>query len=282
MSSWKPILYGGREGGTPQKREKHLEYLPSRHSPPHSLPPGASRHAHQDLARPQIRELVSLGLDGERPVGGPQVDERLHRLEVVGLQQIERGGRQQEMAKTAVELLLQAQVVKRVHKVRVVQMRVGAQHLQENGLADGREFLGEAAAPAEPLPVAAAAAAAAGGEIRGTGTRKCWVGGVGYAGWVGREDVGVVCFAGDPSLHERQVLVRRQLDGLVPAVQPGVGVIPGGCERQPGLGQGNKKRKENSSTHGPALILGHVVGLQILVPPSSLSYTTRTKCHKLR
>lgn len=130
--------------------------------------PGASRHPHQDLARPQVCKLVSFGLDGKRPVGSPQVKERLHGLEIMGAQQVERGGRQQEMTKTAVELLLQAQVVKRVHKVRVVQVRVGAEHLQENRLADGGEFSGEAAPPAEPFTVAAAggAGAAVGGGSR--------------------------------------------------------------------------------------------------------------------
>lgn len=54
----------------------------------------------------------------------------------MALQQIQRCGSKYEMAKATVQFALQAKVVKRLREMRMVQVRVHAEDLQENGLAD--------------------------------------------------------------------------------------------------------------------------------------------------
>lgn len=121
----------------------------------------------QGLARSQVRHLVGLGLGREGAVSGPEVDEGLHGLELEGPQQVEVGGGQQEVAEAAVELLLQVEVVEGLDEVGVVQVGVDAEHLQEDGLADGHELLGEPAAAAHPVLAVAADAGQRGGRAEG-------------------------------------------------------------------------------------------------------------------
>lgn len=231
---------------------------------PLRLSPGRSQ---QRLPSPQVRHRIRLTLRRKRPIRRPQINQRLHGLQVLHLQQVQRRRRQQEVAEATIQLLLEVEVVEGVDKVRVVQVRVDAEHLAEDGLADAAELLGEPAALAEPV----------------VGRRGCGRGGegcverVGDAFGVRGEDSGVVDLAGNPALHEGDVLIGGQLDGLVAAVEPGVGVIP--SEK---LDEKVNLPADRRSTDGPALILGHVVGLQMLMPWSSFSYITRTKCHRFR
>lgn len=180
------------------------------------------RSSQQCLPDLHIRHRIRLTLGRKRPIRGPQVNQRLHGLQLVRLQQVQRRRRQDEMAEAAVELLLQIQMIERVDKMRVVEMRIDAEHLQKDGLADAAKVLGEAGALAEPVGFAAAGG---GGRRRRRGEGR--VDGVRDARGVGGEDLGVVDLARDPALHERDVLVGRQLHGLVAAVEPGVGVVAG-------------------------------------------------------
>lgn len=167
----------------------------------------------QGLAGGQVRHLVGLGLGREGAVGGPEVDEGLHGLELVGPQQVEVGGGQQEVAEAAVELLLQVEVVEGLDEVGVVQVGVDAEHLQEDGLADGHEVLGEAAAPAHIVAV---------GRVGDARQRLARAEGrvqrVRHAGRVRGEHLCVVDLARYPPLHEGHILEGRQLDGLISAV----------------------------------------------------------------
>lgn len=171
----------------------------------------------QGLPRPQICNLVCLGLRREGPVRSPKVDQRLHRLQLMRPQQVERDGGQQEVAEAAVQLLLEVEVVEWLDEVGVVHVRVDAEHLEEDGLADGQEVLWETAPPAGPVPVGRVGDVGE-GLLRGDGR----VDGVGDAGGFGGEDVGVVDLAGYPPLHEGYILVCRQFNGLIATVQPGV------------------------------------------------------------
>lgn len=116
------------------------------------------------------------------------------------------------MAEAAVELLLQVEVVEGLDEVGMVQVCVDAEHLQENGLADGHELLGEPAAAAYPVFAVAADAGQRGRRAEGRVQR------VRHPGRVRGEHFCVVDLARYPPLHEGDVLEGRQLDGLVAAV----------------------------------------------------------------
>lgn len=135
-------------------------------------------------------------------------------------QQVQSGSGQKEVTEAAVELLLEVQVVEWVDEVGVVHVRVDAEHLEEDSLADGNEVLGKPASPADPVSVVGIGDARK-GLLGGDGR----VDGEGDAGRIGGEDVGVVDLAGYPPLHEGYILVCRQFDGLIPAVQPCVRVV---------------------------------------------------------
>lgn len=55
------------------------------------------------------------------------------------------------MAETAVELLLQVQMIEGFREVGPVEVSVDAEHLEEDGLANVEKFLGESAALADPI-----------------------------------------------------------------------------------------------------------------------------------
>ena len=57
------------------------------------------------------------------------------------------------MAEAAIELLFEAEKVKRLGKVSPVKVRVDSEHLAEDHLANFDEALGEAGALAKPIPV---------------------------------------------------------------------------------------------------------------------------------
>lgn len=106
-------------------------------------------------------------------------------------------------------------MVERISKMRVVEMRIYAKHLQKNGLADTAKLLGKARALAKPFSISSR------GRLRGEGRIQCVRDTVGIC----REYPRIIDLAGDPSLHEGDVLVGRQLDRFIPTVEPGIGVI---------------------------------------------------------
>lgn len=172
------------------------------------------------------------------------------------LQQIQRRGRQDKMTKAAVQLLLEVEMIERISEMRMVEMRIYAKHLQKDGLADAAKLLGKAGALAKPFGISRC------GWLRGEGRVECIRDAVG----VGREYSRIVDFARDPSLHKGDVLVGGQLDRFIPTVEPGVGVITDIMSARWSF-----VRLCRNDTYGPALILGQVVGLQMLAPPSSFS-----------
>lgn len=163
----------------------------------------------------EVGVLVRLGLGRKGSRRGPQVDQGLHRLELHRLQQVESGGRQHKVAKAAVELLLEVQVVKGLGEVGPVKVGVDAKHLQKYSLADGEELLGEPAPFPNPL---VGAVEKPGGSDLGVVCER-------DLGGLSGKHLGVVNLARDPALHECNVLERGELDGLKLAVQPCVGVV---------------------------------------------------------
>lgn len=144
-------------------------------------------------------------------------------------QKVQSGSSQQEVTEAAVELLLEVQLVEWLDEVGMVHVCVNAEHLQEDSLADLEEVLGKTAPPADPVTVVGVGDAREG--LLGCDGR---VDGKGDAGRIGGEDVGVVDLPGYPPLHEGYVLVCRQFDGLITAVQPCVRVIPNiKCQKIP-------------------------------------------------
>lgn len=77
---------------------------------------------HQPLAATQVGVFVGLGLGRECAARSPEVNQRLHGLKLMWLEHIQRGGGQDEVAETAVELFLEVQVIERFDKVSPVQV----------------------------------------------------------------------------------------------------------------------------------------------------------------
>ena len=162
-------------------------------------------------------------------------------------------------------------MVERVEEVVPVEVGVDAEHLEEDGAADVAKVFGKAAALADP--VLAAGLVAVGGFLGGRG--------VGDALVVGGEDHVVVDLSGDPTLHEGDVLVGRQLNRLMAAVEPGVGMVA----LQVSIGHIIDVCADllcGAKTYLPADILGQVERLQMEVPSLSFSTMTRTKFHSTR
>lgn len=158
------------------------------------------------MSNRDIGDLIRLAALGERAQGSPQIDKRLHRLEIRLLEQAERGGRQDEVAEAGIHGLLQVEA-EHVVKVRPVQVRVDAEHLPEDGLARLHEVLREAAALADPIGPGL-------GERRAEGR----VVGEGDARRVRGEQVAVVDLAADVALDQTEVFVCWDLHGLEPRV----------------------------------------------------------------
>lgn len=174
------------------------------------------------LALLEVGKAISLALRRQRPIRSPEINQGLHGLNVLWPQQIKGSGSEDEVTEAAVQLLFQVEVVEGLQEVVPVQMSVDTEHLQENRSADTDEVPGEGAALADPF----FRSGGLGAFLR----HGC----VGDAGVVAGEDGGVVDLAGDPALHESDVLVGRELDGLVAAVEPGVGMVA--ASRHPGTG----------------------------------------------
>lgn len=95
--------------------------------------------------------LVCLGLGREGSIGGPEIDQRLHGLQLGGLEHIQGGSSQDEMGEATVELLLQVEVVEGLGEVSPVKVSVDSEHLSENHLADVDKLVGETRSLADIL-----------------------------------------------------------------------------------------------------------------------------------
>lgn len=101
------------------------------------------------------------------------------------------------MTEAAIQLLFEVEMVERISEMRVVEMRVYAKHLQENGLADAAKLFGKTGALAEPVSIGRR------GRLRSEGRVEC----IGDAVGVGGEYPRIIDFARDPSLHKGDVFV---------------------------------------------------------------------------
>ena len=182
-----------------------------------------------DDARPGRR----LGRDA--PVGDPDINEGLHGLHVALGQQAEELGDGDEVDEAAVEVgpaaggrVLVLDVVEGVQPVGVVDVRVQPEHLPEDGLAVVEEGLREASGLAHPV-VAGGEGAEGWGEGHGVVGPAGRVVILGDDEVVGGEDVRVGELAADPALHHADVVRGGDFDGVLVAVEPGVGVGAGRC-----------------------------------------------------
>lgn len=164
------------------------------------------------LAPLQVGEGICFALRGECTFRSPEINQRLHGLDVLWPQKIERGCGQDEVTEATVQLLLEVEMIEGLQEMVPVEVGVHTKHLQEDSPADADEVLGKATALADPF-----LASGLGALLRH--------GGVGDTRVVAWEDAGVINLARNPALHEGDVLVCWQLDGLVAAVEPSVGVV---------------------------------------------------------
>lgn len=98
----------------------------------------------------EVRILVGLGLGRESSIRRPEVNQWLHGFQLLGLQQVEGGSGKNEVTEAAVQLLLEVEVVERLGEMCPVEMGIDPEHLQEDGLADVEEVLGESASLSYP------------------------------------------------------------------------------------------------------------------------------------
>lgn len=202
----------------------------------------------QLLSSSQVRTSISLRLRWESSVRGPQINERLHRLQLSRLHHIKRNGSEDEVREHRVELLLQVQVVEWLGEVGPVEVSVDAEHLAEDGLANLEEVAWEAGGLADPVVTGESRDwKVGGGWSRSRG--RTWVGGsgwesagswgswsteivgVGDGAWVSWEDLRVLNLAGNPALHQSDILVSWNLHWLTAGVEPREGVVAVGQVR---------------------------------------------------
>ena len=194
---------------------------------PHS---SSSRHSALPTRAPR-RHLLGLHSRGQESLLRPQIDQGLHRLDLLIANQPKQPSNVDEMDKARVQLLVRAHVPERLQPVPVVDVRVAPHHLPVDALDVTLEGLREAGGLAEPF---------AAGELRqrsverrrGEGLRcavswSCGAGGVGAGvdvrgSGVCGEDGRVVDFADDPFLHQVDVLDGGDFDGFLVVVKPGV------------------------------------------------------------
>lgn len=161
-------------------------------------------------------------------------------------------------------------MIERLDEVIPVEVSVDAEDLAEDELAGTGHLLGETASASKPVVGAA--------ELLDGGAGVVWMGSKRHCIWVGREQGRVVNLARHPPLHETHVLEGGQLHRLVVFVEPGIGVVPiSACAHALAkalhflLGAAKGCCRGSDDTYLPADILGHVMGLQMLVPSSSFS-----------
>jgi hypothetical protein len=166
----------------------------------------------------------------------PQINQWLHRLNLLVTKQIEQLAHVDEVDKARVELLVRIHIPEGLEPMAMVNVCVAAHHLAIDTLDVALERLGETRRLAEPVAacelgqwgVAAAWAQGLGcGAAAGEGARGISCGGNGNGGGVSGEDIWVVDLADDPFLDEVDVLDCGDLDGFLLVVEPRVRVAAG-------------------------------------------------------
>jgi len=104
---------------------------------------GSSGELQEAFSGSDVGILICLGLGREGSIGGPEIDQRLHGLQLGGLEHIQGGSSQHEMGEATVELLLKVEVVEGLSEVSPVKMSIDPEHLSEDHLADVDELVGE-------------------------------------------------------------------------------------------------------------------------------------------
>lgn len=168
------------------------------------------------------------------------------------------------MAEATVELLLKVKMVKRFGKVGPVKVSVHPEHLAEDSLAYVDKILRKPAPSSNPVSI----------KLR---CGHLGVKSIRNSGGISRKNIGIIDLSRNPTLHKCYIFISRQFNGFSTIVEPGKGMV-------------SRKQLEIAPmtgmfhifTYVPADIRGQVVGLQIEIPSSSFSCTTRTKFHKLR
>jgi hypothetical protein len=167
----------------------------------------------------------------------PQINQRLHGLNLLVAEQVEQLAHVDEVDKARVELLVRIDVPEGLEPMAVVNVRIAPHHLAINTLDVALERLGKARGLAEPVTArqlgqrsvdAGWAEGLGGSAAAGKGARGVGCGGDGDGGGVSGEDVWVVDLADDPFLDEVDVLDGGDLDGLLLVVEPRIGVAAGG------------------------------------------------------
>lgn len=161
-------------------------------------------------------------------------------------------------------------MIEGLDEVIPVQVGVDAENLAEDELAGAAQLLGEAASASKPVFGGAELLESGAGVVGMDSKRHCV--------WVGREQRRVVNLARHPPLHETHVLPGWELHRVVILVKPGIGVVPiSACAHALAkalhflLGTALGCCRGSDDTYLPADILGHVMGLHMLVPSSSFS-----------
>jgi hypothetical protein len=205
----------------------------------------------------------------EETLGGPDVDDRLHGLQITISEQVVRLANVDKVDEVGVDVLLHAQMPEWLDPMAVVDVGIATHHLTVDAADVRFEVFWETRCSANPIAMARKILDGCidGGRSRRNGlittrgrrTRRI----VGRReGGVDREQLRVTNFAVDPLLDELDVLDSGNADRLLVAVEPSVGVsvkisillFPGG-------------RQENS--YPAADMAGQTSGLQIGIPVRS-------------
>ena len=156
-------------------------------------------------------------VDRNRPIGNPNVDQRLHRLCISVREKAVEFGNCTKVDKARVEvsptlpIVLPTQVPERVDPMGMIEMRVDAENLTKACAAVMKECFGKACTLANPI-----AAVDIDGPER-VCTRRS-------SRSFSRERFGVVNLAIHPPLDQVNVLGRRHRDRIFLVVQPGIRV----------------------------------------------------------
>ena len=112
---------------------------------------GSPADLQQSLSRLDVGASICAALGGECAVCGPEINQRLHWVQLMRLQHLQRHSSEDKVREAAVELFLQAQVVEGFAEVGPVQVSVDAEHLAEDGLANFNELGRESGRLADPV-----------------------------------------------------------------------------------------------------------------------------------
>lgn len=160
-------------------------------------------------------------------------------------QHINLGCSEYEVAEATVHVLIEIKMVERFDKVSPVEMSIYSEHLSKYCLANINKFLRKSTALANPITRP--------GKLRERGCECSWasrngcarvrgidstrsigcasnfwaatVVTVGDSGGISGKNGGIIDLARNPTLHEGDVLVSWNLDGLLARIQPSEGVV---------------------------------------------------------